>query len=85
MRTAGEAYPVDVCITGSNNGTSDNPKFALLAYFESLVIGEIEKLVAASGAETETQAAKDAEEDAAAAAAAAVPTAEELALQKLAH
>jgi len=49
VRRKGEAYSVDVAVTGSNNGNSSDPKFTLLQWFEDLIFKEIEKLVGEGG------------------------------------
>ena len=49
LRRKGDPYLVDTGVTGSNDGTADDPKFALLRYFETLVFGEIQKLVGVGG------------------------------------
>ena len=37
LREKGDAYSVDVCVTGSNEGTSDDPKFSLVRFFREVV------------------------------------------------
>jgi len=49
VRNKGDTYMVDVCVTGSNEGTSDNPKFALKRLFESCVFPRIDELVGPGG------------------------------------
>ena len=48
-RRKGDAYSVDTCVTGSNEGTSDDPKFALLVFFRDLVFKRIQELVGEGG------------------------------------
>ena len=37
LRRKGDAYSVDTTVTGSNEGTLEDPKFALLRYFRECV------------------------------------------------
>jgi len=48
LREAGDPYSVDCAVTGSNVGTSYDPKFALTEFFP-LVMDEVEKLVKPGG------------------------------------
>ena len=45
LRQPGDAYMVDVPVTGSNDGTADNPKFSLLRWFNELIFANIAELV----------------------------------------
>jgi hypothetical protein len=49
LRRKGEAYSVDTTVTGSNEWTSDDPKFALVRYFRECVFKQIAALVAPGG------------------------------------
>jgi len=49
IRNVGDAYLVDCCVTGSDHGTSDKPKFALLDLFRDHIFPNVEKLVCAGG------------------------------------
>ena len=50
LRRKGDAYSVDTTVTGSNEGTSEDPKFALLRYFWECVFEIIMALVGLGGA-----------------------------------
>jgi len=43
LRSKGDLYKVDCCVTGSNHGTVENPKFPLMAYFEHNVFKDLVK------------------------------------------
>ena len=45
----GDPYSVDLAVTGGDSGTTDDPKFALLHWFEDLVLKEVEKSVGEGG------------------------------------
>ena len=45
VRRRGDVYMVDTCVTGSDEGTSDNPKFALKALFKDIILPRIADLV----------------------------------------
>ena len=47
IRKKGEAYMVDCNVTGSNEGTSDAPKYAIQRLFKDIVFPKIQELVAA--------------------------------------
>ena len=49
LREKGDAYSVDCCVTGSNEGTSDDPKFSLVRFFRLLVFLRILDLVKVGG------------------------------------
>ena len=49
VRRKGEAFSFDTTVTGSNEGTSDNPKFALKRLFEDLVFGMVQTYVQPGG------------------------------------
>ena len=49
LRNVNDKYMVDVCVTGSNSGTTDNPKFALLPFFQSEIFEQVDTLVCAGG------------------------------------
>ena len=49
FRMRGDAYLVDCNVTGSDEGTSNNPKFSLLALFRDQVFPKIVELVAPGG------------------------------------
>ena len=49
LRTKGDLYKVDCCVTGSNNGTVDSPKFSLMAYFGHTVFNALKDLVKPGG------------------------------------
>lgn len=50
IRYKGDAYLVDCNVTGSDQGSSDKPKFSLMALFRDHVFPEIAALVAPGGA-----------------------------------
>jgi hypothetical protein len=52
VRMKGDAYLIDCNVTGSDEGTSNNPKFSLLALFRDQVFPKIAELVGPSGAYT---------------------------------
>jgi len=45
LRRPEDPYMVDVPVTGSNDGTADNPKFSLIRWFNELIFSNIAKLV----------------------------------------
>lgn len=49
VRRKGEAYSVDTSVTGSNEGTSDDPKFSLKRMFEDLVFEVVQQYVQPGG------------------------------------
>ena len=49
LQTKGDLYKVDCCVTGSNHGTVDSPKFPLMAYFEHNVFKALKDLVKPGG------------------------------------
>mmetsp|Transcript_8170 Transcript_8170/g.7707 ORF Transcript_8170/g.7707 Transcript_8170/m.7707 type:complete len:156 (-) Transcript_8170:331-798(-) len=49
IRRKGDLYLVDCNVTGSSCGTADDPKFALLNYFEDLVFAAVKDLVKVGG------------------------------------
>lgn len=49
VRRRGDAYSVDTTVTGSNEGTSDNPKFSLKRMFEDLVFEMVQQYVQPGG------------------------------------
>ena len=49
IRMKGDAYLIDCNVTGSNEGTSTNPKFSLLALFRDQIFPKIELLVGDGG------------------------------------
>ena len=49
VRRKGDCYLVDVPVTGSSAGTSDDPKFSLLSLFEETVFPRIKQLVGPGG------------------------------------
>jgi len=49
LRRKGEAYSVDTTVTGTEEGTSDNPKFALKRWFKSVVFEALQKYVQKGG------------------------------------
>ena len=48
-RRKGDPFSVDACITGSNPGTANDPKFPLKDYFDQEIIKSIERLVKPGG------------------------------------
>ena len=50
IRMKGDAYLIDCNVTGSDEGTSNNPKFSLLALFRDQVFPKIDELVRPGGA-----------------------------------
>jgi Transposase len=50
IRMKGDAYLIDCNVTGSDDGTSNNPKFSLLALFRDQVFPKIGELVGPGGA-----------------------------------
>jgi len=46
IRRAGDPYSVDTTITGSDEGTSENPKLSLKRVFKEVVFEEVDKMVA---------------------------------------
>ena len=50
LREKGDTYLVDSNVTGSNNGTSDKPHFALMDLFRDHVLAKIMELVGPGGA-----------------------------------
>ena len=49
VRKKGDLYRVDCNVTGSSCGTADDPKFALLQYFQELVFESVKELVKVGG------------------------------------
>ena len=49
VRRKGEAFSIDTTVTGNNEGTSDNPNFALKRLFEDLVFGMVQTYVQPGG------------------------------------
>ena len=49
IRRKGDLYKVDYNVTGSSCGTKDDPKFALLNYFEELIFPAVKDLVKVGG------------------------------------
>ena len=49
LRNKGDIYFTDVAVTGSNEGTSDDPKFALLPLFKETIVPMVESLVGPGG------------------------------------
>ena len=49
VREKGQAYMVDCCVTGSDAGTSDNPKFSLKSLFEDEIFPRVKSLVKRNG------------------------------------
>jgi hypothetical protein len=49
IRMKGDAYLIDCNVTGSDEGTSTNPKFSLLALFRDQIFPKIEMLVGDGG------------------------------------
>ena len=50
LRRKGDPFSVDTTVTGSSEGTSDDPKFALVRYFRECVFKQIAALVGTGGA-----------------------------------
>jgi hypothetical protein len=50
VRMKGDAYLIDCNVTGSDEGTSNNPKFSLMALFHDQVFPKIGDLVGPGGA-----------------------------------
>ena len=48
-RKKGDIFWRDCAVTGSNEGSSDDPKFSLLLWFREIVFPAVEKLVGVSG------------------------------------
>ena len=46
IRRKGDAYSVDTTITGSDEGTSENPKLSLKRVFKEVVFEQVDKMVA---------------------------------------
>ena len=49
IRRKGDSYPVDCCVTGSNQGTKKDPKLPLLLVFKEVVFPAIRNLVGPGG------------------------------------
>ena len=49
IRQKGDLFLVDCAVTGSEEGTSDNPKFSLKQLFETTIFLDVEKLVGPGG------------------------------------
>ena len=49
VRNRDDTYLVDCCVTGSNEGSADNPKFPLLNAFRDNIFKKVEKLVGPGG------------------------------------
>ena len=49
IRQKGDLFLVHCAVTGSNEGTSDNPKFLLRQLFETTIFPDVEKLVGPGG------------------------------------
>ena len=48
-RKKGDVYFVDCAVTGTDSGTSDDPKFALFDVFHDIIVPKVEKLVEKGG------------------------------------
>ncbi len=49
IRNAGDAYMIDCNVTGTDEGTSDQPKFALLRLFMDHIFAKVHELVGPGG------------------------------------
>ena len=49
IRQKGDLFLVEYAVTGSEEGTSDNPKFSLKQLFETTIFPDVEKLVGPGG------------------------------------
>ena len=49
IRKKGDIYDVDCAVTGSNEGTPDNPKCPLLPIFRNIIFPRVEELVGSGG------------------------------------